>query len=79
MKQSIFQRLYRTLLGHPVARWVVLLASLIYLISPVDIVPDMIPIAGWIDDGVLATLVATGITSIVLERRQQVKESKEKK
>ncbi len=71
MKQSLFTRIYRTLLGHPIARWIVIIGSLIYLISPVDISPDVIPIIGWVDDGVLITLVATGITEVVLEKRRE--------
>lgn len=28
-----------------------------YLVSPIDIVPDVIPLAGWIDDFMVATAV----------------------
>jgi uncharacterized membrane protein YkvA (DUF1232 family) len=73
MKQSIFQRIYRQLLGHPIARWVVILGSIGYLLSPIDFSPDVIPILGWVDDGVLAALLATGITEVVLERRRTLK------
>ncbi|WP_008317154.1 YkvA family protein [Leptolyngbya sp. PCC 6406] len=76
MLNAIWHRLHRTLLGHPVGRWVVILAALVYLISPVDLVPDVIPIVGWIDDGVLATVMAAGITETVLERRREVKARK---
>lgn len=75
----MFQRLYRALLGHPVARWVVILGSLLYLISPIDLSPDVIPILGWVDDGVLATLMAAGITEVVLDRRRQVKARRERR
>ena len=38
----------------PVAKLVAVLA-LAYVLSPVDLVPDVLPIAGWIDDGVVLT------------------------
>lgn len=38
---------------YPVAmRWVALLGA-IYLISPVDLIPDVAPIIGWIDDAIV--------------------------
>ena len=38
------------------AKLVALLAA-VYIISPVDLVPDVIPILGWIDDGVVSILL----------------------
>lgn len=38
------------------SKLVVLLAA-VYIISPVDIVPDVIPILGWLDDGVVSILL----------------------
>ncbi|MGB5974928.1 MAG: DUF1232 domain-containing protein [Nodosilinea sp.] len=77
MKIPIFSRLYNTLLKHPRYRWLVIAASLIYLVSPVDISPDLIPIVGWVDDGVVATLLATGVTQALLDRRQTMKGKKD--
>lgn len=32
----------------------------LYILSPIDVLPDVIPIAGWIDDvGVIAYLAST--------------------
>jgi uncharacterized membrane protein YkvA (DUF1232 family) len=76
MKIPFFSRLYNGLLKHPRYRWVVMGASLIYLVSPVDVSPDFIPVAGWIDDGVVATLLATGFTQVLLDRRQTLKDQK---
>ncbi|MFQ4135683.1 YkvA family protein [Nodosilinea sp. PGN35] len=76
MKVPFFSRLYNGLLKHPRYRWVVIGASLIYLVSPIDISPDLIPVVGWIDDGVVATLLATGITQVLLDRRQALKDQK---
>ncbi len=52
-------------------RWVVILGSLVYLLSPLDISPDVFPIIGWIDDGLLATIVMTELTTIVLDQRRK--------
>ncbi|WOD40405.1 YkvA family protein [Nodosilinea sp. E11] len=76
MKVPVFGRIYSTLLKHPRYRWVVIGASLIYLVSPIDISPDLIPVVGWIDDGVVATLLTTGITQVLLDRRQAMKDQK---
>ena len=51
-------------------RWFVVLGSLIYLISPLDISPDVFPVICWIDDGLLATIVVTELTQLALERRR---------
>jgi len=33
------------------------IAAVLYVISPVDFIPDLVPILGWLDDGVLALLL----------------------
>jgi len=54
----------------------VILGSLVYLVSPLDISPDVFPIIGWIDDGLLATLVVTELTQMAMDRRRkQVQEA----
>ncbi|TVQ12302.1 MAG: DUF1232 domain-containing protein [Leptolyngbya sp. DLM2.Bin27] len=76
MKIPFFGRIYSSLLKHPRYRWLVMGASLLYLVSPIDVSPDVIPILGWIDDGLVATLLATSITQVLLDRRQAVKDQK---
>lgn len=48
---------YRTLIRNPRYRWLVILASLIYLVSPIDVSPDIIPFLGQIDDVIIITLL----------------------
>jgi uncharacterized membrane protein YkvA (DUF1232 family) len=38
------------------AKWVTI-AAIVYVISPIDVVTDFIPILGWIDDGIVAMLL----------------------
>ena len=39
---------------------IALIIAFIYIIWPIDMIPDLIPIIGWIDD-VIALIVAIGI------------------
>lgn len=61
---------YRLILRNPKYRWLVILGSVIYLLSPLDFATDVIPLVGWIDDGVIATLLVTEVSQILLEQRQ---------
>jgi uncharacterized membrane protein YkvA (DUF1232 family) len=40
----------------PAAAKLATIAAVLYVISPVDFIPDLIPILGWLDDGILALL-----------------------
>ncbi|HEY9598225.1 MAG TPA: DUF1232 domain-containing protein [Cyanophyceae cyanobacterium] len=67
---------YRLILRNPKLRWVAILGSLIYLFSPIDVVTDAIPFVGWIDDGLIATLLVTEVSQILLEQRAARKTQK---
>ena len=41
----------------PMRLIVAFFVGIIYLVFPIDIVPDVIPLAGWIDDFLVATAV----------------------
>jgi len=67
---------FRNLLRNSKYRWVIILGSLFYLFSPLDISPDVFPVIGWIDDGLLATLVVTELTQMAMDkRRNRIKNS----
>lgn len=57
---------YRTLMRHPQYRWLTILGSIIYLVSPLDLFPDVIPILGQIDDVILLTLLFSAMSQIFL-------------
>ena len=59
---------YRNTIRNPKYRWWIVGASLLYLVSPLDISPDLFPIIGWIDDGVIATVLVAELSSMVLDR-----------
>jgi uncharacterized membrane protein YkvA (DUF1232 family) len=57
---------YRNLLRHPIYRWWVILGTLIYIFSPIDIVPDFIPIFGQIDDVVILSVLFSEVSALVM-------------
>ena len=59
---------YRNTLRHPQYRWWLILGTVAYLLSPIDISPDFIPIAGQIDDVMLATLLVTEVSQLIIEK-----------
>jgi len=40
--------------GEPSIIWLILILALIYILSPVDVIPDVIPVVGYVDDAVVA-------------------------
>ncbi len=59
---------YRDVIRNPKYRWWVIGGSLLYLISPLDISPDVFPIIGWIDDGIIAGLLVAELSQVLLTR-----------
>lgn len=55
----------RALLAHPGTPWlprVLLGAALVYLVSPIDLIPDFIPVLGFLDD----LLIVGGLVALAL-------------
>lgn len=65
---SGFMGWYRKLIRESKYRWLVIVGSLIYLISPIDLLPDIIPIVGQIDDVVIMTLLITELSQFLVDR-----------
>ncbi|HEY9301350.1 MAG TPA: YkvA family protein [Phormidium sp.] len=73
MKKTIVENVYnwyRQTIRHPQYRWLVILGTLLYLVGPIDISPDIFPIVGWIDDTVVATLLVSEVSQMLLESRK---------
>lgn len=62
-----FYTWYKATLRNQKYRWLLVVGSLLYLVSPIDIAPDFIPLIGWIDDGIVATLLVTEVSQMALE------------
>ena len=44
---------------------IALAAAVLYLVSPVDLIPDFIPVVGYLDDLIVAAILVDGILSFV--------------
>src|SRR5260370_8823967 len=49
----------------PTAAKVVLAAVAVYLVSPIDLIPDFIPWVGYLDDLVIAAVVVDGVINFI--------------
>ena len=61
-------RLIARLVGDPVlprAAKIALAAAALYLVSPFDLIPDFIPVVGYLDDALLAAVLVDGIVNYV--------------
>ncbi|MBD1922117.1 DUF1232 domain-containing protein [Microcoleus sp. FACHB-831] len=59
---------YRNTIRNPKYRWWLIMGSLLYLFSPIDIAPDFIPVIGWIDDSVILTLLVSEVSQMLSAR-----------
>jgi uncharacterized membrane protein YkvA (DUF1232 family) len=66
-----FYRWLRSGIRHPQYRWAIVLASCLYLFSPIDLSTDLIPIVGWLDDGIILTILSSELAGWALESRKQ--------
>lgn len=71
--RQFIHRFIRTNILKSKFRWAFILGSLLYLVSPLDISPDVFPVIGWLDDGLLVTLIASELSQFLIERRQTQK------
>ena len=58
---------YRNLLRNPKYRWWVILGTMLYFVSPIDLLPDVFPIVGELDDVFLLTLLVSEVSGLVIE------------
>jgi uncharacterized membrane protein YkvA (DUF1232 family) len=70
--QSIYDW-YRDVIRNPKYRWWIIIGSLAYIASPIDISPDLIPIVGQIDDVVIMTLLVSEVSQILIDRVKAMK------
>lgn len=65
----------RQLISSPVAQMILFLFTVVYVVSPVDVIPDLIPVIGWIDD---LAVFFTQVSAFLLYLRGKRQESEQK-
>jgi uncharacterized membrane protein YkvA (DUF1232 family) len=68
--ESIY-KWYRDLLQNPKYRWWVVGASILYLVSPIDFLPDIFPVVGWIDDAAVIGLLVAEMSQLVKTKLEE--------
>jgi len=59
---------YRNLVRNSKYRWLIVAGTLIYLFSPIDLIPDVLPLVGQIDDTVILGLLVAEVSSMLMDR-----------
>ncbi len=62
---------YRNTLRNPKYRWWIVIGTFVYLLSPFDLLPDLFPLIGEIDDIALVTLLFAEVSQIVVDRLKE--------
>lgn len=70
---NAFTEWYRKTIRESKYRWLIILGTLVYLLSPIDLLPDIIPIVGQIDDVVILTLLVSEVSQVLVERIKAAK------
>ncbi len=62
----------RRLIASPLAQFVLFAFTVLYVASPVDVIPDLMPVIGWLDDLAVFVTQVSAFLMYVKERRQRV-------
>ena len=76
--QSLYG-LYSRAIRNPKYRHWIILGTLVYLLSPIDISPDFFPLAGQIDDFLLLSIMLTEVSQMVMTGWRERKEQEQEK
>jgi uncharacterized membrane protein YkvA (DUF1232 family) len=56
--------IYTALIKNPKTKWVTIILTVLYIASPIDFIPEFIPIAGLLDDGVLISFLVIALKEL---------------
>lgn len=52
---------------YPLPAWAIatIIGAIIYVVSPIDAVPDIIPVAGWLEDGAVVAAAVKDLEEVI--------------
>lgn len=52
---------------YPLPAWAIaaIIGAIIYVVSPIDAIPDLIPIGGWVDDGAVVAAAVKALEEVI--------------
>jgi uncharacterized membrane protein YkvA (DUF1232 family) len=56
--------IYKKLINNPKTKWFTIIVTVIYVVSPIDFIPDVFPFLGWLDDGFLTACLIIALKSL---------------
>ena len=58
--------------SNPKYRWLLILGGLFYMLSPIDLSPDVLPVVGWLDDAMIMGMLVNELTGFLspIERKK---------
>ncbi len=51
--------------SNPKYRWMLILGGLFYMLSPIDLSPDVLPVVGWLDDAMIMGMLVNELTGLL--------------
>ncbi len=61
----------RSLVRSPLAQLILFVLTVIYVISPIDVIPDVLPVIGWLDDLAIFITQISAFFLYLNEKRKQ--------
>ncbi len=61
----------RQLIASPLAQALLFILTVVYVIFPVDVIPDVLPVIGWLDDLAVFITQVTAFVMYLQEKRRQ--------
>ncbi len=61
--------IYTTLLKNPNTKWITIILTFLYIISPIDLIPDFLLPFGLIDDGLILSFLIIALREVSASKR----------